>query len=187
MKIQKNQRFLVSQRQKSFRKILPILLALLLIPIALAQDLEVSIVSYTPETGSARLRIYNPTDNNYNDLKYNIDNQEQIDIVERLASKIAVSIFPTLTPGNHDIIITSSNGLKYKQTLKFGSSEEQLIKQKQELSELNKKQLELIKPQLEQEIQGIENAKERRPYVITAIILTILILIIYYIIRKIRE
>ena len=60
------------------KKIILILITLLIIPIAFAQDLEVSIVSYDPEIGSSRLKIYNPTDINYNDVKYSIDNQPRL-------------------------------------------------------------------------------------------------------------
>ncbi len=168
------------------KKIL-LLLALLLIPAVLAQDLEVSIVSYTPETGATRLRIYNPTDINYFDLKYSIDDKQETDIVQRLASNIAISIFPTIPQGKHNIKITSSNGLDFEKTLTFTYTEEQIIEQRQKLEEYNKKQLEKFKPQIKQEIEEIEQAKKRKPYYIIAISLAILALIIYYIIRKIRK
>mgnify|MGYP001569364006 FL=1 len=64
------------------KKIILLSLIIFIVPIVLAQDLELSIVSYSPETGSARLMIFNPTAINYNDLKYSVDNGEENLIVE---------------------------------------------------------------------------------------------------------
>ena len=168
------------------KKIL-LLMVFLLIPIALAQDLEISIVSYTSETGSARLRIYNPTDINYNDLKYSIDGQEERDIVQRLAAKTAISVFPTIPPGTHELAFTSSNGLSFQQEINFGSTEQQITDQKAALEEYNKKLLEKVKPQIDEELIKQQEAKESRPYVLIAVILAVLIVIAYYIFKKIRK
>lgn len=169
------------------KKLILIFIAFLIVPIVLAQDLEISIVSYTPETGSARLRIYNPTDIAYDDLKYSIDNQEEQFIVQRFSPKTAVSIFPTIIPGQHTIKITSSNGLNLVQILQFGSTEEQVLKQREELDKANKKQSELFKQEFQKEIKEEQTAKQRKPYYIIAAILIAIAIATYYIIRKIKK
>ena len=169
------------------KKIILLLLILFILPVVLAQDLELSIVSYSPETGSARLRIYNPTDINYNELKYSIDDGEENLIVERFASKVAISVFPTITPGKHTIKITSSNGLNFEQELQFGSTEEDVLNQREELDKSNKKQLELFKQGFQKEIQEEQAAKQRNPYYIIAAILVAIAIATYYIIHKIRK
>jgi len=169
------------------KKIILLLIAVLIIPSVLAQDLEISIVSYSPEDSSARLRLYNPTDINYNDVKYSIDNQEEIDLVQRLASKVAISFFPSVAPGTHTVTITSSNGLNFEKTLKFGSTETQVKEKQDELDALNQKQLEILKPQLEQEIQDQENAKKYKPYYILGGIILAIIIIIYYFLNRLKK
>ena len=169
------------------KKLILLIIALFIIPVVLAQDLELSIVSYSPETGSARLRIYNPTAINYNDLKYSIDDGEENLIVERLASKVAISIFPTITPGKHTITITSSNGLQFEQILQLGSAEADVLKQREQLDEINKKQLELFKQGVQKETQQAQQEKQRKPYYIIAAILIAVAIATYYIIRKIRK
>ncbi len=169
------------------KKIILLIIALFLIPITFAQDLEISIVSYTPETGSARLRILNPTAINYNDLKYSIDQGEENILVQRLASKKAISIFPTIEPGKHTITITSSNGLNFEQELQFGSTETDVLKQREELNKANKKQLELFKQGFQKETQQAQIEKQRNPYYVIAAILIAVAIATYYIIHKIRK
>lgn len=169
------------------KKIVLLIISLFLIPVVFAQDLELSLVSYSPETGSARLRILNPTAINYNDLKYSIDDGEENFIVERLASKVAISVFPTILQGRHTITITSSNGLQFEQELQFGSTEEDVLNQREELDKANQKQLELFKQGFQKEIQEEQAAKQRNPYYIIAAILVAIAVATYYIIHKIRK
>lgn len=169
------------------KKIILLSLIIFILPVVLAQDLEISIVSYSPETGSARLRIFNHADINYNDLKYSVDNGEENLIVERFASKVAISIFPTIKPGRHTITITSSNGLNFEQELQFGSSEKDVLEQREQIKEINKKQLELFKQGVQKETQQEQTAKQRNPYYIIAAILIAVAIATYYIIRKIRK
>ena len=169
------------------KKLILIFIAFLIVPIVFAQDLEISIVSYSPETGSARLRMLNPTDISYDDLKYSIDNQEEQFIVQRFSPKTAVSIFPTVSSGQHTIKITSSNGLNFVQTLQFGSTEEQVLKQREELDKANKKQSELFKQEFQKEINEEQIAKQRKPYYIIAAILIAIAIVVYYIVHKIKK
>ena len=169
------------------KKIILLSLIIFIVPIVLAQDLELSIVSYSPETGSARLRIFNPTAINYNDLKYSVDNGEENLIVERFASKVAISIFPTIKPGKHTIKITSSNGLNFEQELQFGSAEADVLEQREQIKEINKKQLELFKQGVQKEIKEEQIEKQRNPYYVIAAILIAVAIATYYIIHKLKK
>lgn len=178
MKTLKNQRFLVSQRRKSFRKLILLTIFVLFLANVSAQSLEINLISYDSELGNARIQVINNANTDFNDVKMKIDNAAGTNIVDTLPKDSSTSTFQTISPGSHDITITTKEGITLTKKLYFSPSQKQIQEQVQQ----QKQTLEQQKSQqpLTTKTQGISKY-------IYAILAIIAIVILYLLYKKLKK
>lgn len=157
------------------KKIILSIIFLLFLTNVSAQNFDITLVSYNPETQNARIQIINRASANFNDIKMEIDNIVEIPLAETLGAGLSFSTFQTIYPGQHEITITTKEGISYTKKIYFPPSEKQI----QQDVEKQKQALEQQKqtPQL-----PIKTAQESNRYIYS--ILAIIAVVIFYIIYR---
>ena len=155
------------------KKIILILIVILFSTSVLAQNFDIKVLNYDPETGNVRLQIKNSASTDFTDVKI---------IIDHIAEKASISIikadslfikFFTIPPGQHEITITTEQGISETKQIYFPQTEEQLredIKSRLEKERENKSATTPLKPK-----------KISYIYILLALIT---ILIIYWLYKK---
>ncbi len=173
----KNQKFLISNFS---RKLVLIMTFLLFSTSVLAQNFNIRVITYDPETQNARIQIQNTASTDFNDLKMKIDDIVKKDLAPFVKAGSSFSIFLTVTPGEHTITLTTKEGITETRKLYFSPSEEQLkesLEKQKQLAEQQKR----IKAETEKPLEIPETKKFdfRYLYILIGLIALIIIYLLY--------
>ena len=161
------------------KKLILLTIFVLFLVNVLAQDFKIDLISYNPETGNARLGITNPTNTDFTDLKMRTDNLAEIKLVDTFEAGISFATFQTISPGSHEITLTTKEGITFTKKIYFSPSEKQ-IEQEVEKQKQDLEQQKQTKQQL-----PIKTTKTNYKYIYS--ILAIIAIVIFYIIyRKLK-
>lgn len=108
------------------KKIFTILILLLFSINVLAQNLDVSIVSYDQKTKSTRIQIKNLADKDLHDVKIKVDQSREIPIMDLLKKGTTSSTFLGIEHGEHTIVVTSKEGITLTKKIYLSPTEEQI-------------------------------------------------------------
>jgi hypothetical protein len=163
--------------------ILPTIIFLLFLTSVLAENFDMRIVKYDAKTGNARIQIYNKASTDLHDLKMEIDDIIELKIAQFVRADSSFSTFVTLTPGKHDITLTTSEGITTTKQLYFSPSEEQ-IKAEVEI-QATEEEAKKLGVETQQTQQPITSGKTNVKY-IYALFGLIAIIVIYFLYKKLR-
>jgi len=162
-----------------FKKNLILLIIFLLFSTSvLAQDFNINIIKYNPETQNVRLRIENTASTDFHDVKINIDNAVEVPVNSFIGSGSIISIFLVIPPGEHEITITTKEGITETKKLYFSPTEEQLKEIIANKKEIREQQKQLEKPK--------EDSAKKIKYIYILIAL-IIILIISWLYKRFKS
>ena len=158
------------------KKIILSIIFLLFLANVSAQNFDINLVSYNPETQNARIQIINTASANFHDIKMKIDNIVEIHLAETLNSGLSFSTFQTISSGEHEIAITTKEGVTFTKKLYFSPSEKQIEQQVE-------KQKQIIEQQTQQQLTAKTPKSNKYIY---SILLIIVIIIFYIIYRRLK-
>ena len=144
-----------------------------------AQNFEINLINYEPETGNARIQVINTANTDFHDLKMEIDNIAEIPLADTFKTGLSFSTFQVISPGSHEITLTTKEGITFTKKLYFSPSEKQI---EQEVE----KQKQILEQQKQTKQQlPIKTTKTNYKYIYS--ILAIIAIVIFYIIyRKLK-
>ncbi len=155
------------------KKLILLTIFLLFLVNVSAQNFEIDLVNYDPETGNARIEINNIASTDFHDLKMKIDNGAEKNLGSMFRAGISFSTFQPISPGEHEITLTTKEGITFTKKLYFSPSEKQI-----------EQQVEKQKQDLEQQkqTQQLPITQKSNKYIYS--ILAIIAIVIFYIIYR---
>ena len=159
------------------KKLIYLTIMLIFLYNVLAQDFEINLISYEPETGNARIQIANTANIDIHDLKMKIDNTAEKNLADTFRAGLSFSTFQPISPGSHEITLTTKEGISFTKKLYFSPSEKQI---EQEV-EKQKQALEQQK-QAKQQLPIKTTTKINYKYIYS--ILAIIAIVIFYLLYK---
>lgn len=181
------------------KKILIPLIFILMISITIAENLEISLIEYHPDTYNARIQIKNTAGKDLTNLKIKIDDSGEFPAANLIKDKGIVNAFVGVPAGEHIITISSKEGISESKNLYFSASKEQVIEVKEQEQEVIKKEAELRKigeknleeaqRQAKDEYQRAVElgvVKEKKNYILVGVVTAVIIgiIVLYWLIKK---
>lgn len=167
-----------------------LLIFLVFIPVAIAEDLRISLIEYNPDTGYARIQIENTAGTDLHNVQFQLDTLPARLITPIMQQSASTARVLTIPAGIHTITIISDEGT-FKKDLSFQASvqeklEEYESSQREQRREIAREQA--FKQELEKN-KPITEEKNNTKIIIIAIIFLLIIAIVAYIIlsRKKHE
>ena len=158
------------------KKIILIIIFLLFLVNVSAQNFEINLINYDSETGTARIQVINTANTDFHDLKMKIDNIVEIPLADTFRAGLSFSTFQLIYPGEHELTLTTKEGITFTKKLYFSPSEKQIEEEVEKQKQILEQQKQ-IKQQL-----IIKESKTNYKYIY--IIIAIIIILIFYLIYK---
>ncbi len=168
-----------------------ILVFLLLVPIVLAQGIEIDLIEYNPDTERARIQVTNNQDLELHNVKFQVDSFPPEKIGSVLKANGATMRIVGLSKGTHTITVisdemTESRELSFQTSIEGAHEqfEDKQIEKRREvqLENVREKELEKFTP-----TTATEKAKVSARNLIIFAIAFIIGIIVYFFIKKKNE
>jgi len=181
------------------RKILFLLTLILMLDIVLAEDLEINLIEYHPDTYYSRLQIRNNAGRDLNDLIIKIGDAFETSSQGIFKNGANYNAILNIPPGEHMVTVSTKEGVSSSKLVYFSLSQREVQEQQEikveekrretEIQELAEKNLEEAGMEIEKEREkaiqlGIEENGNNTLLIVGIIALVVGIIILFWLIKR---